>query len=179
MRIKNTESRYGIIALLFHWVMALIIISLLAVGLYMHSLPIGALKLRLYGLHKEFGMLVLMLVMLRIVWRIGNITPLLPAITPPWQKLAAHAVHWAFYGFMFAMPITGLLMTAAAGLPASFFGLFVVPNFIAPNHDLQHLFKEMHEWLAYGLIATLCAHIGAALKHHFINKDDILRRIFW
>jgi cytochrome b561 len=159
--------------------MAIIIIGLVSLGLYMTRIPVSIEKLRYYGWHKEFGILILMLVMLRIVWRIGNITPLLPAGTPLWEKLAAHAVHWAFYGFMFALPITGWIFSSAAGFPPSFFGLFTLPNLVAQNHDLQHLFAEIHKWLGYALIATFLAHVGAALKHHFINKDKILKRIFW
>ncbi|HEV2613616.1 MAG TPA: cytochrome b [Gammaproteobacteria bacterium] len=177
MLIKNTQTQYGIVNKFLHWLMALIIIGMLALGLYMSDLPISELKLRLYGIHKEFGILILMLVMFRIVWRIGNIVPLLPPTIPAWQKFAAHAVHWMLYGFMFAMPITGWLMTSAAGLPPSFFGLFTLPSLIAPNDALFKLFIEIHTWLAYGLIATFGAHVGAALKHQFINKDDVLRRM--
>ncbi|QLH43384.1 MAG: cytochrome b [Coxiellaceae bacterium] len=177
MRLTNTETRYGMMAILLHWIMAVLMLGLIVLGLYMVRIPISAEKLKLYGWHKEYGFLALFLAMFRIVWRIGNITPLLPSTLPHWQKLAAHTVHWAFYGFMFALPITGWLITSAAGLPASFFGLFVLPDLVAPNHQLQLVFSDIHEWLSYGLIATFCAHVGAALKHHFINKDDILRRI--
>ncbi len=179
MRFKNTENHFGIIAISFHWLMAIIMIGLVILGLYMTDLPVSLEKLKLFGWHKEFGLLILFLAMFRIVWRIGNITPLLPLTMQAWEKLAAHAAHWAFYFFMFALPITGWLLTSAAGLQPSFFGLFTLPVLIAPNHDLQHLFAEIHEWLAYGLIATFFAHVGAALKHHFINKDDILKRILW
>lgn len=177
MRIKNNETRYGIIAIALHWLMAILLILLVAEGLYMVEVPISAWKLQLYGWHKEYGMLVLMLVMFRIVWRIGNLTPLLPESIPDWQKLAAHAVHWAFYFLMFALPITGWLLTSAAGLPVSFFGLFTVPNIFTANEQWRVIFTEIHKWLAYGLIAVFCAHVGAALKHHFIDKDDILRRM--
>lgn len=179
MRIKNTESRYGIVTIFLHWLMAIIMIGLVILGLYMTGLPISLEKLKLFGIHKEFGLLILFLAMFRIVWRIGNITPLLPDTIPLWQKFAAHAVHYALYGFMFALPITGWLLSSAAGIPPSFFGLFVLPGLVAPNHHLQDLFTVTHQWLAYGLIATFCAHVGAALKHHFINKDNILKRIFW
>ena len=145
----------------------------------MADLSISPHKIKLFGIHKEFGLLILFLAMIRITWRIGNIVPLLPDTIPQWQKLAAHAVHYALYGFMFALPITGWLLSSAAGIPPSFFGLFVLPSLLAPNHHLQDLFTEIHQWLAYGLIATFCAHVGAALKHHFIDKDNILKRIFW
>lgn len=175
MPIKNAENSYGVIAILLHWVMALLLIGLLILGLYMVAVPISLEKLKLYGWHKEYGMLALMLVMIRIVWRVANIIPSLSL--PLWEIIAARTVHWAFYGFMFAMPITGWIITSAAGLPVSFFGLFVFPDLVSPNPDLMKLFQEIHEWLGYGLIATIVLHTSAALKHHFINKDDILKRM--
>ncbi len=177
MRIKNTNDRYGIVAVTFHWLMALLVIGLLCVGLYMTSLKISAQKLQLYGWHKEFGLLVLFLVIIRLSWRFININPTLPSSIPAWQRFIAHAVQWALLGFMIAMPITGWLVTSAAGLAPSFFGLFVLPTLVAPDDHLRHVFADMHEWIAYGLIATICAHVGAALKHHFIDKDDVLRRM--
>lgn len=177
MLLKNTQTQYGIVAKSIHWFMALLIIGMLILGLYMADLPISEEKLQLYGIHKEFGLLILMLVIFRITWRIGNIVPLLPSTIPTWQKFAAHAVHWMLYGFMFALPITGWLMTSAAGLPPSFFGLFTLPSILSPNPVWLKLLENIHSWLAYGLIATFGAHVGAALKHHFINKDDVLRRM--
>ena len=177
MLIRNTESRYGIIAIILHWTMALLLIGLLLLGLYMTRIPISIEKLKLYGWHKEYGELALMLALLRIMWRLGSIIPLLSDRIPLWQRIAAHSVHWAFYIFMFALPISGWLITSAAGLPVSFFGLFVIPNLITPQPDLQPLFTFIHKWISYGLIVTIFAHVGAALKHHFINKDDILRRL--
>ena len=178
MLVRNTNNRYGIVAICLHWLMAILIIGLVCVGLYMTDIPIGALKLKLYGWHKEFGLLVLMLVMVRIVWRLRNISPLLPASIPAWQRFSAHAVHWAFYGFMFAMPLSGWVMTSAAGLKPSFFGLFVFPGLVTPDEELFSLFQIIHRWLAYGLIVTFFAHVGAALKHLVINKDGVFQRMF-
>lgn len=175
MQIKNSKDHFGIIAIILHWVMAILLIGLLALGLYMVNLPISFEKLKLYGWHKEYGILAFVLVLIRIIWRFANTTPQLSL--PLLEKIAARTVHWAFYGFMFAMPITGWLITSAAGLPASFFGLFVLPNLIDPNPDLIKTFEAIHKWVGYGLIATIILHTFAALKHHFINKDDILRRM--
>lgn len=175
MKVTNTENHYGAVAILLHWIMAIIIIGLLALGLYMVRLPDNLQKLQLFGWHKEYGMLVLMLVCFRIGWRFANIVPALPNDIPIWQKIAARTVHWAFYIFMFAMPLTGWLITSAANLPVSFFGWFTIPTLISPNSDLQSFFSEIHEWLAYAFIATICLHSGAALQHHFINKDNVLK----
>lgn len=176
MQIKNSSTHFGIVTIVFHWVIALLIIGLLALGLYMVSIPWNAQRLKYYGWHKEYGLLVLFLAILRIIWRIANENP---ELNLPWlEKIAARSMHRAFYLFMFAMPITGWLITSAAGLPASFFGLFTLPDLITPDESNRVLFEWIHKWLGYALIAAICLHVAAALKHHFINKDDILRRIF-
>ncbi len=175
MQLKNTDDQFGLVAISFHWVMAIIVIGLICLGLYMSDLPISMEKLKLYGWHKEFGLLVLMLVVLRMSWRWLNILPELDL--PRWEVIAARTVSWAFYFFMFAMPLTGWLMSSYAGLSVSFFGLFTMPDLVASDHDKIIIFKVIHEYLAYCLIATITLHILAALKHHFIDKDNILRRM--
>lgn len=175
MRLKNNKAHYGLIAILLHWIMAVLIIGLLALGLYMVQLPIGLQKLKLYGWHKEFGLLVLGLVVVRLSWRIINTTPSLSL--PSWEWLAARLVHWSFYGFMLLMPITGWLISSSVGLKPSFFGLFALPTLIEPNEQWREVFEKAHQWLGYALIATIVLHVAAALKHHFINKDDILQRM--
>ncbi|KTD35228.1 cytochrome b561 transmembrane protein [Legionella moravica] len=175
MHIKNSRSGFGIVAIFLHWVIAILIIGLLILGLYMVNLPISLEKLKLYGWHKELGFLVLFLAILRIIWRLSNQMPELAI--PLLEKIAARSMHWAFYVFMFAMPISGWLITSSAGLPASFFGLFTLPNLVAPNEQNRQLFEWIHEWLGYALILAIMLHTAAALKHHFINKDDILRRM--
>ncbi|EKD74287.1 MAG: Cytochrome b561 transmembrane protein [uncultured bacterium] len=178
MLIKNTSSHFGLVSIFFHWIMAILIIALLIIGIYMTRIPISPLKLKLFRWHKELGVLVFMLVILRLMWRLSNITPTLSSL-PLWERLAARSVHWVFYGFMFVLPITGWALSSAAGIPVSFFGLFILPNLVSPNEELRLLLTQIHMWLAYCLIAVLCLHIAAALKHHFINKDEILRRMLW
>lgn len=175
MRIGNSENRYGAVAITLHWLMALLIIVQLSVGLYMVQLLDNAWKLKVYGWHKENGALILILVAIRLLWRLGNVVPRL--WLPRWEKLIAQAAYWALYGFMFAMPLSGWLLTSAAGRPFSFFGLFIMSSLIAPNPGLVELFAETHKWLGYGLIAVIVLHVCGALKHHFYNKDTILRRI--
>lgn len=175
--LLNRSDHYGWIAIILHWMMAILIIGLLILGLYMTRLPISLEKLRLYGWHKEWGILVLGLVALRLLWRMTNVLPPFPTNLPYSQKLAARAMHLAFYGFMFILPITGWMMSAAAGLQVSFFGLFLLPNLVTANPALEKLLSLSHEYLAYALIAAIAAHSAAALWHHFFHKDDILRRM--
>lgn len=176
MQIRNTKERFGWFAIILHWVMAILMIGMVAIGLYMTNLPVSPEKFKFYGWHKEFGMVVLMLVMIRVVWRIKNILPSL-SFLPAWERWAAYATHWVFYIFMFTLPISGWLMSSFAGFPVSFFGLFIVPTLVQPDESMSALFREIHKWLAYGLIATFCLHVGAALKHYFIDKDKVLQRM--
>lgn len=176
MLAKNTPTHFGAVAIFLHWLMAILVIGLLCLGLYMTGLPVSLQKLKFYGWHKEFGVLVFMLVIVRLAWRLSNLTPTL-ANLPWWEKLGARAMHYAFYIFLFAMPITGWLMSSAAGLPVSFFGLFTLPVVIGADDHLRALLAEIHKWLAYGLIAAIAGHTAAAFKHHFIDQDDILRRM--
>jgi cytochrome b561 len=175
MNLKNSEQHFGVVAVVFHWLLAVFIIGLLAVGLYMISLPLGSLKLKLYGWHKGFGILVLTLVCLRILWRFYNINPLLSL--PSLEKFAARFVHWLLYLLMLAMPLSGWAMSSAAGFDPSFFGLFTLPSLVSPNEELRELFALIHEYLAYSLIAVILLHSFAALKHHFYDRDDILTRM--
>lgn len=175
--LKNSDVRFGIIAMLFHWVMALLIISLLILGIYMVLLPINPLKLKLYGIHKEWGTVVFMLVVLRLIWRVSNVIPSLPSSMARWEKFAALSMHYLFYFLMLAMPISGWLLSSAAGFPVSFFGLFILPDLVQPNESLRILLTDIHKWLGYGFILAILGHMGAAFEHHFLRKDDIMRRM--
>lgn len=177
IQITNTKNRFGIMAILLHWIMAILLIGLLALGLYMTRIPISLEKLKLYGWHKEFGMLAFMLVIVRLTWKFRNTTPSLNLLR--WETIAARTVHGAFYLFMFALPISGWIITSAAGLPVSFFGWFLLPNLVSANEAPRILFSEVHQWLAYALIVVFCMHVSAALKHYFINKDNIMQRMLW
>lgn len=177
MQLKNSANRYGMVAVILHWLMAVLIIGLIVLGLYMVRLPVSLQQVKFFGWHKEYGLLALLLVMLRLAWRFGNVVPVLPAHIAYLQRLAAHAAHYALYFLMFAMPLTGWMLTSATGFPVSFFGWFVLPDLVAPDENLRHLLTVTHEWLGYALIAVICAHASAALQHHFYHKDDILRRM--
>lgn len=175
MTFINTNHHFGWVTIFLHWLMAILITGLLVLGLYMTSLPIGVEKLKFYGWHKAFGILVLMLACIRISWRLSNQVPTLPV--KHWEYVFARTVQLCLYILMVVMPITGWLMTSAAGLRPSFFGWFLLPALVGPNETLQHLFRNCHEYLAYTLMALIVLHVAGALKHHFIEKNDILRRM--
>jgi cytochrome b561 len=180
-RIENTRSGYGLVAVLFHWTMAALIIALSALGLYMVRLPdvgFSTEKIVLILFHKQLGMLALALVALRWLWRMCNLLPELVEHLPDWQKIIARFVHLSFYALMFALPLTGWLMSSAAGIPVSFFGLFTLPDPIARDDALFRTLIEVHKVLGYLMLALIFVHASAALRHHFGFRDDTLRRMW-
>lgn len=177
--VDNTRERYGAVAVAFHWLMALLVVGLLALGLYMARLPdvgFDKKKITLIIWHKEYGILVLMSVAARIAWRWrGPLPHLEPA--PDWQKLAARFVHLWLYALLIALPITGWLMSSASAFPVSFFGLGYLPDLLPRDDYLFRGFLAIHTWLAYALIALLAVHAGAALWHHFVHRDATLKKM--
>jgi cytochrome b561 len=160
-----------------HWTIALGVFGLLAVGLYMTDLKASPQKIQLYMTHKSVGLSVLALMLARLLFRLRNPPPALPDSLPRWQRLASAGTHVSFYVLLLAMPISGWLMNGASGFPMKFFGLFRVPDLIV--RDAKHLafFKEVHEVIAWTLMALIAVHVLAALKHHFIDRDAVLRRM--
>jgi cytochrome b561 len=178
--IENTDHRYGAVAILFHWTMALLVVGLAALGLYMVTLPdvgFNTKKVILVLCHKEFGVLSFVLLAIRLSWRVTRILPQLVVHLPEWQKIAAQFVHLSFYGLLFALPMSGCMMSSAAGIPVSFLGLFMVTDFVHRDADLFQQYMVIHKVLGYVLILFICAHAGAALRHHFVFKNDTLRRM--
>jgi len=120
---------------------------------------------------------VLALAALRLLWRLFNQPPAHPAHMPAWQNVAADGMHWLLYLMMFAVPVSGYLYTLSAGVPVVYLGLWQLPVFMAPNPALKPLLREIHYWLDMSMAALVVAHAGAALKHHLIDRDNILKRM--
>jgi cytochrome b561 len=177
--LDNTRERYGSIAVAFHWLMAVLVVGLLALGLYMVQLPdVGydKKKITLILWHKEYGILALLFVLARMAWRSRGLLPRLePA--PVWQKVTARFVHLCLYALLVALPITGWLMSSASALPVPFFGLGYLPEPLPRDDYLFRAFIAIHKWLAYALLALLAAHVGAALWHHFVDRDATLKKM--
>ncbi len=173
---KNTSKTYGSIAKGLHWIMALLILTLLTVGLIMEDMAPSPDKWELYGLHKAFGVIAFALIFFRIVWKSLNPEPELPADTPGWQKVASKVNILSLYSLMFLMPFSGMSMSLLGGHPINFFGLFTIPP-LAEKNPLGGIAHEAHWILAYIMICLLGLHIAAALQHHFIRKDNILKRM--
>ena len=182
MKLTNTDQRYGAAAIALHWLLALLITTLVVLGLYMVRLPdvgFNSTKIILVVIHKEIGVIVLGLVALRFAWREWNILPRLVETLPEWQKVTAIFVHLSFYALMIALPITGWLMSSAAGIPVSVLNLFTLPDFL-PHDDIAfERLRLVHDWLGYAIAMLICLHAGAALGHHFVLRDETLRKMLW
>jgi cytochrome b561 len=170
-------SRYTRTAKSLHWLMALLFFGLLALGFYMSDLPLSPEKLQLYAWHKWAGVSAFLLALIRLLWRVAHRPPALPASMPKPMQLAAQAGHALLYGLMFIIPLSGWLMSSAKGFQTVWFGILPIPDLLEKNKALGDLLQSAHISLNLLFIAILVGHIGAALKHHFIDKDDILSRM--
>lgn len=177
MSVRNTKHQYGSVAKFLHWLMFLMIVGLLIVGNIMEDIEPLSLKFQIYGIHKSLGISVLILVTVRLFWKITNTSPTLPAHMKPIEKLMAHAGHAALYLLLIVMPLSGWMMSSAAGFPVSVFGLFTLPNLVEPDRHLMKDLEDVHELLANVIIALVSLHVLAALFHHFYHKDNVLRRM--
>lgn len=161
---------------MLHWSMSILIIGLLLVGFYMTNIDKSDFKWYMYDLHKATGTLVLILVVLRIIWRLSNVWPGLPDNMPKWQVLLVHFNIFFLYCMMLIMPVTGFFGSLIGGHDISFYNLFTI-SAIAQNKELGKRLFEIHEIAPYFLIASIGLHFFAALYHHFIMKDNVLRRM--
>ena len=174
---KTTSARYGALAQLFHWIIAALIVTQFVLARMAEDLPLGGRKLALLARHKSVGMTILMLAILRLLWRLKSAPPALPSGMSRIEQIAARWTHLAFYVLLFAMPLTGWMMSSAKSYSVSWFGLFTWPNLIAKNEAAFNFLRTTHDILSGLLFAVAVLHILAALKHHFWNKDDALLRM--
>jgi cytochrome b561 len=176
MTLLSTEARWGFIAKLFHWTMAVGLLGLCAFGFWMSDLPRGPVMFKAYALHKSCGITLLALALARLAWRAVDRRPAeLPA--PGWQKLAALGTHLALYALMLAVPLAGWAYNSAANFPLQWFGLVNLPALVPASPLLKEFFHEAHELGAIALLVLTAVHVAAAWKHHLLDKDNTLRRM--
>jgi cytochrome b561 len=171
------NTTYTPVAKGLHWLMAVLILGLLALGIYMSDLPLSPQKLTLYSWHKWAGVSVFLLVWLRLAWRVTHRPPALPESMAPLMRLAAHAGHVLLYVLMIAIPLSGWLMSSAKGFQTVWFGVLPIPDLVGRDKALGDLLQQVHKLLNLLLMLTLAGHVAAALWHHFVLKDDTLRRM--
>jgi cytochrome b561 len=172
----TSARRYTHTAIALHWLLAMALFGTFALGVYMHELPMSPQRLKLYSWHKWAGITILLLSFVRLAWRLTHRPPAdLPM--PGWQRTAAHAAHHALYVLFFAVPLAGWAYSSAAGFPVVWFGVVPLPDFVPVNRDWAEVLKDLHEALASAMAAIVLVHIAAALKHHWVDRDGLLRRM--
>ena len=178
MAIFNSLKEWGTPAKTFHWLIAVLVIGLFTLGLIQVRWPVSPLKFELYAWHKSFGILVLLLVSLRLVWRLINRqVPQLPPTMNVFERFLANATHYAFYVILLSMPLSGWIFTSAANFPLKLFDIVALPAIVPPDKDLSELARDIHHWLGWTLAGVFTLHVAGALKHHFIDRDDVLKRM--
>jgi cytochrome b561 len=177
MAIRNTTIRWGAVSQFFHWLIVVLIIVQVTLATMADDLPLGMRKLALLARHKSVGITILGLVVLRLLWRWANPTPPLPSTLKPYERVLAIITHAGLYTLLFALPLTGWMMSSARGFPVSWFGFIQLPDLVPKNKALYDAFLATHQSLTWVLYLVVALHVLAALKHHFMMKDDILRRM--
>lgn len=175
---SETAARYGTTAIALHWIVALAVAAQIALGWLMQEIPkvpIGP-RVNAYNLHKSIGMSILLLMVIRLAWRASHPPPALPSM-PAWQVHAARINHWLLYACLFLQPLTGYLGSAVSGYPVRYFGM-VLPAWAAKDEAMKDLLSNVHLVNSCVLVAAITTHVLAALKHHFIDGDGLLRRMW-
>lgn len=174
-------QRYTLTAMVLHWVLAVAILTAFVVGLTLDDMPLSPAKLKLINWHKWAGISILLLSVLRLLWRLAHRPPVLPdriqQAMPGWQTKAYHATHHLMYLLFFVVPLLGWAYSSAKGYPIVWFGVLPLPDLMPVNKEIADSIKELHGLAAWGLIGLVALHVAAALKHQFIDKDGLISRM--
>ncbi len=176
MALKNSKASYGSMAKTLHWAMALLLISMVAFGLYVSDLPRGDEKSALIRLHASTGLIALTLLLARFGWKVMNKSPE-PVSSVGWQVGLASLAHWAFYGVIGFQIVSGAMTLLTVGWDLPFYGLFSIPTPYERDMDLHHFWEDLHVAGWYALAALFAVHIAAVLYHQLIGKKQILKRM--
>ena len=172
------EARYGSVARGLHWLTAVLVLSAIPGGILLMRLPPGRTQDLVFDLHRSVGFVVLVLVVIRLLWRLGHPAPPLPASVPRWQGFAAGVVHWLLYGLLIVQPVIGWLATNAYGAAIPIFWLFHLPALIGKDEALSKILFGAHTAVGLILSGAVALHIAAALHHALVLKDGTLRRMW-
>ena len=170
-------AAYSLTARTLHWTTAVLVLTLIPLGIIIANHLGGSFQDALYDLHRSIGALIIVVILVRLFYRFGHTPPPLPDDMPPLQQFAAHATHWALYALLVAQPFIGWAGTSAYPAPIVVFGLFQLPPILAENRPLSDLLLTIHAIMGVAITILVIVHVGAALYHHFVRKDDILLRM--
>lgn len=177
IRLRNTVDSWGATARWLHWLIAALVLVQFVIGSVAEEMALTPTKLDLFVWHKSIGVSVLLLAVIRLAWRLGNPPPALPDGTQEWERKLAATAHWVLYALIFAVPLSGWWVSDASRVPFKAFFLVPMPDFIATDRSLQEAAAEVHEVLTMTLLIVIVGHVVAALRHHFLLHDDVLRRM--
>lgn len=175
--MHDTATHYSRTAISLHWLVAAAIAATFSLGVYMHELPFSPEKLRLYSWHKWAGVTIFLLVVLRLLWRMRHPVPAPVAGMPRWQQRVAGAMHALLYLLMVMVPLSGWLMSSAKGVQTVWFGVLPLPDLLGKDKELGELLETVHKSLNFSMAGLVLAHTGAALKHHLVDRDEVLARM--
>lgn len=175
--MPSTQAlRYSSPAIALHWLLGAAIIANFALGIYMHELPVSPSRLKLFNYHKWAGITILALSALRLLWRLTHRPP--PDVPmPAWQAKVAHGLHMLLYVLFFAVPLSGWAYSSAAGFPVVVYGVVPLPDFVPKDKALADTLKGLHKLLTLSMGALVLAHIGAAVKHQWVDRDGLMARM--
>jgi len=177
MTYGTRTDHYPAISKLLHWLVAVCVLTTAVVAITMTRIAEGATHDALYAFHKSLGVLILVLMLLRLINRLAVGAPIPDPAIEPWQRTLSAIVHTLFYVLLIAMPIVGYVATSAYGAPPSFFGLFDMPPIAGKDEALATQLFTLHRWVGYLVILLVLTHVSAALYHHFVRGDNVLRRM--
>lgn len=164
-------------AIALHWLIALLVFVTFPVGVVMSDMALSPDKLRMLSYHKWLGVTVFILLVVRLVWRVAHKPAPMVSGMPQWQMLAAKGVHALLYALLFAIPLSGWLMSSAKGFQTVYLGVLPLPDLLSKDKVLGDALAELHEVLNFSMLLLVIAHMAAALKHHFVERDGTLARM--
>lgn len=176
MPFRNTTRTWGILSKTLHWLIVLLIILQWVIIQRAEELK-GLAKVEALYWHKSFGITVLALAIVRLVWRWANPVPALANVTKTWERLLAGFSHFALYALLFAIPLTGWMMSSARNFPVSWFKLVQLPDLVGQDKGTYELMHSLHGGLNAALFIVALLHVAGALKHHFIDRNEVLKRM--
>ena len=172
-----TELGYTLTARVLHWLVAALVLTMVPLGIVIANEWGGSQQERLYDLHKSVGALLIPVVIVRLIYRLVEAPPPLPADVPAIQQFAAHATHWVLFALLLVQPLVGWIGTSAYPAPVPVFGWFNLPTIWWENRAFSDLMMALHRWLGIAIAVIAVIHIAAALQHHFVRKDRVLMRM--
>ncbi|MBD8878429.1 cytochrome b [Roseibium polysiphoniae] len=175
--MARSDTRYSALARLFHWLTVVLVLTMVPAGIVMIRIDGGSLQNTLFDYHRSVGFVLLVLTLVRLVFRFGSHPAPLPEAIPLWQRMAARATHAFLYIFLILNPLVGWVATSAYGAAIEVFGLFTLPALVAKDRALADQLFPIHEVLGLAFVAVVTVHIGAALFHGLIKRDGVLQRM--